>query len=92
MNHLNQFRDCALRAEYAKSIEHFTHLQNEIFEISNKATSEGYAWKQLKRELEKELHIVHQIINVKFFCYSANKLPLQCLQTILIGNQITEKV
>jgi len=71
MQFLEEFRDLAARGDYESALQSFQEFGDEIGEIErDKKTTmiEGYSWKQIKNELQKEAHLVHEILNeLRFF-------------------------
>lgn len=71
MQFLEEFRSLAARGEYIAALQSFEEFGDEIGEIEkDKKTCmiEGYSWKQIKNELQKEAHLVNEILNeLRFF-------------------------
>eukprot|EP00484_Ammonia_sp_Unknown_P014327 CAMPEP_0197055176 /NCGR_PEP_ID=MMETSP1384-20130603/58711_1 /TAXON_ID=29189 /ORGANISM="Ammonia sp." /LENGTH=536 /DNA_ID=CAMNT_0042488655 /DNA_START=48 /DNA_END=1658 /DNA_ORIENTATION=- len=74
MQYLSEFRDLASRGKYDLALESFKQFGEEIGEMEkDKKTCmiEGYSWKQIKNELQKEAHLVHEILNELSFFHDA---------------------
>ena len=71
MQFLEEFRGLAARGDYVSALQSFQEFGDEIGEIEkDKKTCmiEGYSWKQIKNELQKEAHLVNEILNeLRFF-------------------------
>jgi len=68
---LEEFRVLSAKGEYVAALQSFKEFGDEIGAIEkDKKTCmiEGYSWKQIKNELQKEAHLVNEILNeLKFF-------------------------
>ena len=71
MQFLEEFRALASKGKYEMALQSFKEFSDEIGEMEkdNKtAMIEGYSWKQIKSELQKEAHLVNEILNeLNFF-------------------------
>lgn len=71
MQFLEEFRELASKGKYELALQSFKEFSDEIGEMEkDKKTSmiEGYSWKQIKNELQKETHLVNEILNeLNFF-------------------------
>eukprot|EP01084_Bolivina_argentea_P176849 305963_1 len=71
MQFLEEFRELASKGQYELALQSFKEFSEEIGEMEkDKKTSmiEGYSWKQIKNELQKEEHLVKEILNeLRFF-------------------------